>query len=106
MHICWYMHTIRVLALILPGNKIKLTCIFQLNAIFFTLVVAGQVVANNPHPCVNKDLLTEILKLKRQDFEWKDILNRLRPRAVPSGYTYHPWKTGIILNNKGKSILL
>ena len=65
--------------------------------LFFTLVLAEWVVANNLHPCVNKDLLTEILKLKRQDFEWKDILSRLRPQTVPSGYTYHPRKTGMIL---------
>ena len=61
------------------------------------LVVAGKVVATNPHPSVNEDLLTEILYLKRQELEWKDILSRLRPRTVPSGYTYHPWKTGMII---------
>ena len=51
--------------------------------------------AKKGHPGVNGELLGEILKWQKQGLDWKDILNRLRPRTVPPGYTYHPWKAGI-----------
>ena len=50
-------------------------------------VVAGQVMAK-------KQL--EILNWKKENLSWEDILSRLRPRTVPPGYTYHPWKQGMI----------
>ena len=46
------------------------------------------------HPGVNAELLTEIFEWQEQGLDWKDILNRLRPRTVLPGYTYHPWKAG------------
>ena len=51
--------------------------------------------AKKAHSSVNGELLAEILKWQKQGLDWKDILNRLRPRTVPPGYTYHPWKSGI-----------
>ena len=58
-------------------------------------VNAGQVVAKKAHPGVNSELLADILKWQKQGLDWIDILNRLRLRTVPPGYTYHPWKSGI-----------
>ena len=51
--------------------------------------------AKKAHPGVSGELLAEILKWQKQGLDWKDVLNRLRPRTVPPGYTYHPWKAGI-----------
>ena len=51
-------------------------------------VKAGQVVAKRAHPGVSGDLLTEVLNWKKQELDWKDILNRLRPQTVPPGYIH------------------
>ena len=48
-------------------------------------VISGHVRAERPHPGVDVELLTEISKWQEQDIDWKDIVNRLRPRIVPLG---------------------
>ena len=50
--------------------------------------------ANVPNAAVSEDLLAEVATLKDQGLEWSDIIARLRPRTVPAGYAYCPWKPG------------
>ena len=47
-----------------------------------------------PNAAVSEDLLAEVVALKNQGLEWSDIIARLRPRTVPPGYVYCPWKSG------------
>ena len=54
----------------------------------------GKRVANLPNAAVSEDLLAEVAALKDQGLEWSDIIARLRPQTVPSGYAYSPWKPG------------
>ena len=58
----------------------------------------GQVVAEVPNPAVPTTLLEEILNWKMQGATTKDVLERLRVRTVPMGYSPHTWTPGIILN--------
>ena len=51
-------------------------------------------VAYLPNAAVSEDLLAEVAALKNQGLEWSDIIARLRPRTVPPGYAYCPWKSG------------
>lgn len=39
-------------------------------------------------------VLQNILVWMRQGLNWKDIIQRLRPKTVPSGYVYHTWSPG------------
>ena len=52
----------------------------------------GNVVAEEPNPAVQTDVLTEILHLKEEKMSIEDVISRLRSRTVPPGYTYHTWK--------------
>ena len=40
-------------------------------------------------------VLQNILVWMRQGLNWKDIIQRLRPKTVPSGYVYHTWSPGV-----------
>ena len=51
-------------------------------------------VAEKPNPAVPLDVLQSIYLWLSHDVTFDDIIDRLRPRTVPSGYTYSNWKTG------------
>ena len=62
----------------------------------YTVVTTnGQTVGMVPNPAVEEGVLVEISQWRGQGIEWSDIIARLRPRTVPSGYTFSPWKPGI-----------
>lgn len=54
----------------------------------------GITVAEVPNVAIHEGILLEIAEWKDQGIEWSDIIRRLRPRTVPTGYTYCPWKPG------------
>ena len=45
-------------------------------------------------PCVTPSLLDEIASWKNAGASLKDVVDRLRVRCVPSGYTPMPWSQG------------
>ena len=47
-------------------------------------------------PCVTPSLLDEIASWKNAGASLKDVVDRLRVRCVPSGYTPMPWSQGIL----------
>jgi len=54
----------------------------------------GKLVAEVANPAVSESLLEEIWYLRSCDMSWKDIIQRLRVRTVPSGYTFCTWHAG------------
>ena len=62
--------------------------------VYHVVALDGKRVANLPNAAVSEDLLAEVATLKNQGLEWSDIIARLRPRTVPPGYAYCPWKSG------------
>ena len=54
----------------------------------------GRLVAEVLNPAVEESLLKEIWDLMANGISWKDIIQRLRPRTVPSGYAYCTWHPG------------
>lgn len=56
----------------------------------------GSVTANLPNPAVPVDTLKEILQWRNGGAEEDDIIDRLRTRTVPEGYTPHPWSPGTV----------
>ena len=51
----------------------------------------GKIVAELSNPAVEEDLLKEIWLMKVNGIPWEDIVQRLRTRTVPAGYTYCTW---------------
>ena len=60
--------------------------------------IDGTVVAEKPNPAVPLDVLQKIYLWLSHDITFDDIIDRLRPHTVPSGYTYSSWKTGTYYN--------
>lgn len=57
----------------------------------------GTIVAEKPNPAISSDVLKEIYTWMSQGASFIDVVNRLQPRAVPPGYTYTPWKPGLMV---------
>lgn len=55
----------------------------------------GSLVALQPTPCVSSSLLHEIHAWKVAGASDDDVIARLRVRCVPTGYTPHPWSSGM-----------
>ena len=54
----------------------------------------GTVIAELDNPAVPQCILNEIQGWKEQGVSIQDIVQRLRPRTVPSGYVFHNWRAG------------
>ena len=52
------------------------------------------VIAEVFNPAVPSDLLVEMWELASDGICQKDIIDRLRPRTVLAGYSFHTWKEG------------
>ena len=62
---------------------------------FITIGAAdGTVQAKLPNPAVSTHLLMDIMQWKEEGAKEDDIIVRLRPRTVPSGYTPTNWIPG------------
>ena len=55
--------------------------------------------AVQPAPFITESLLTEIEAWKIKGCKDEDIMQRLRVRMVPPGYTPTPWTPGISYDN-------
>ena len=53
----------------------------------------GDVVGEEHNCVVPREVLCEVLLLKRNGMTMEDIVSRLRCRTVPSGYPIHSWRT-------------
>ncbi len=68
---------------------------YTLHLLLFPVCASQLIVAEKPNSVVPPSLLCEVLLWRSvQSLSWDDILSRLRPRTVPSGYVYHAWKEG------------
>ena len=56
----------------------------------------GTVQAKVPSPFISLDLLKEIVAMKRDGAGSEDVIDRLRLRCVPPGYTPMPWSQGAL----------
>ena len=43
---------------------------------------------------IPQSILQEVWLLKRKGIDLEDIVERLQPRTLPFGYTYHTWTPG------------
>jgi len=65
---------------------------------FFSVELSdGTIQAELDTGCIPQSVLREIWSMRRQGISFEDIVERLRPRTVPSGYTYHNWTPGMFL---------
>lgn len=62
--------------------------------VMYIASTGGLIKAVTENPAVPTSLLIEIHLWKSLGIEWKDIIARLLPRTVPSGYPFHNWITG------------
>ena len=69
------------------------TCNLPIFQMFFLGTSSGDVIAEEHNPAVPRELLAEVLSLRKDGILMEDIVSRLRSRTVPSGYPYHPWRT-------------
>lgn len=53
----------------------------------------GDVVGEEDNCVVPREVLCEVLLLKKNGVTMEDIVSRLRCRTVPSGYSLHCWRT-------------
>ncbi|XP_064389547.1 uncharacterized protein LOC135337544 isoform X2 [Halichondria panicea] len=58
-----------------------------------TCTSTGDVVGEEHNCVVPREVLCEVLLLKRNGMTMEDIVSRLRCRTVPSGYPIHSWRT-------------
>ena len=68
--------------------------ILALNLVAFAGLSDGTVTAVIPCQSVPNDLLEKILTLQEKGIVFADIIDRVRPHTVPSGYPYHRWNPG------------
>ncbi len=54
------------------------------------------IVATEPSSCVDASLLKEIHTWEKSGANFTDIVERLRHRCVPQGYTPTPWSSGTV----------
>ena len=54
----------------------------------------GTVTMEHPSPAIPVAVLKEIMEWKAQGATNADVVDRLRPRTVPPGYSVHPWTAG------------
>ena len=76
----------------IPGHYLFLK--FEAMCVLNLATVSGQRVASVQNRAVSQSLLIEIAAWRDLGTEWNDIISRLRPRTVSSGYVYTPWKAG------------
>jgi len=55
----------------------------------------GTITTESGSDIIPPHVLRDICSWRMQGISMKDIVDRLRPRTVPSGYTFHVWKEGI-----------
>ena len=55
----------------------------------------GSISSLHPTPCVSPDLLGQIHSWRKSGATKDDVLDRLRMKCVPTGYTPHPWSSGM-----------
>lgn len=55
----------------------------------------GTIHAKRDSPAVSVMLLNEIWNWKQMGASTEDVISRLRPRTVPSGYSYNTWISGM-----------
>lgn len=63
---------------------------------FIVESTVGEVVAEESNPAVPEEVLNEVWQLKQELISIEDIISRLRTRTVPSGYSFHSWKKGVL----------
>lgn len=54
----------------------------------------GQLTARVPNPAVCADLLKQVHGWVESGATTDDVVDRLRVRTVPTGYTFHKWVEG------------
>ena len=57
----------------------------------------GTITAECENPAVPQSLLLEIWRWMNQGASFEDAVERLRPRTVPPGYSFHTWKSGMFV---------
>ena len=58
----------------------------------------GSIQAKDANSIVPESVLHLIWLLRKQGISFQDIVQRLRPRTVPSGYAYHNWIPGKLIH--------
>ena len=63
------------------------------------MAIDGTIVAEIPNPAVPKKLLEELWHWKQNGVSIEDSIDRIRPRTVPTGYSFSNWRPGMHSNN-------
>ena len=78
--------------------------LYMLQFDFHTDLKNGNITAVLLNPAVTLDLLSEINSWHEEGATVNDVVECLRLRTVPLGYTIHSWIEGAIVNNLPNSI--
>lgn len=57
----------------------------------------GTVTTKSDDHIVPQSVLRDISRWKTEGISMSDIVDRLRPRTVPSGYKFHTWTPGTLV---------
>ena len=86
---------IKMLSLKSKFNVVISIVLVHMIVLFCYIGTDGRVIAAEvPRLAVNKDLLLKVAQWRDQGIGWIDIIGRLQPHTVPTGYTYCPWRPG------------
>jgi len=78
---------------------VSLTSLCQIASNIFTSIeqlTDGTITTEGNSQIVPQHVLHDISCWMKQGVGMKDIVDRLRPRTVPSGYEYHTWTAGTV----------
>ena len=75
-----------------------------LQFVFHTDVEDGNITAVLSNPAVTVGLLSEIKSWYAEGATVNDVVERLRLRTVPCGYTIHSWTEGAVVDNQYNSM--
>ena len=75
-----------------------------LQFVFHTDVEDGNITAVLSNPAVTVGLLSEIKSWYAEVATVNDVVERLRLRTVPCGYTIHSWTEGAVVDNQYNSM--
>lgn len=84
-----------MLEMLTPKRNLLVRFMYVFICFYISVMANSLITCLKPSPFVSAQLLCEIHIWKEVlGLTWEDIISRLRPRTVPSGYKFHSWIPG------------
>ena len=82
-----------LLDMLTPEGTVSSSCVVVLHA-QFSVSSDGTIHGKVPNPAVPQEVLLQVRDGLRNGSSMNEIVDLLRAKTVPAGYTPHPWKPG------------